>query len=159
MPSVSISVTLCKAFDFIIAWSLQLENWVKGRNIIGKSNAVAKWSFLEVIKNSQAKSVISNGIPSQLCSAASEHGNTLERPDPDRVHLQATVQQCTLGDLISFKGIVPTCEFKPALMTFANLGPQFPIETGKLEADVLPRTMCLDVISLQLVTKTSFLLV
>lgn len=58
MPSVSISVTLCKAFDFIIAWSLQLENWVKGRNIIGKSSAVAKWSFLEAIKNSQAKIVV-----------------------------------------------------------------------------------------------------
>lgn len=48
------------------------------------------------------------------------------------MHLQATLQLCTLGDLINFTAIVPTVEFKPAVMTSAKFRLPFPVEIGKL---------------------------
>lgn len=41
-----------------------------------------------------------------------------------------------MPNLINFIEIAPTCEVKPALTTFATLGPQFAVEIGR------PRAWC-----------------
>lgn len=147
---------------------MQLENRVKGGNIIGKYCSKVDLSWRNSIL--QTKSLVLSLMASHCICVLLPQNNIMQRKVwswQGAVHLQATIQQCTLGmeltfmmhlNVINFTGISPTHEVKPALTTFAKMGSQFPIEINRESAvwehGVLPSTEYLDAISLQWVTKT-----
>jgi len=55
---------------------MRLENRVKGRNLIGKSNAAAKRIFLEEIKDMQTKSLVLSLMASHCTCVLLPQNNT-----------------------------------------------------------------------------------